>query len=571
MVISLTQQTEQAPRHANWILVATIVASGMVFLDGTVVNVAIRHIGQDLPSTLLGTLEAQAYITSGYLAVLSAFLILAGALADKYGRRRIFLIGLAGFGLTSVLCGVAPNMEFLVAARLLQGAAGALLVPGSLSIITAAFEGPARARAFGLWAASTSALIVLGPLVGGILVDVISWRMAFLINVPFALVSFYAAWHYIPESKDPDAPRHLDWLGSMVIAIAVGGIAFGLIRGYETEWADSVALAALALGVVAAIVFPMLMIARPDPLVPPALFKRRAFTVINLSTFVIYGALYTTQFLQFLYLQGTLAYTATAAALVALPMGLALALGSTRVGTLSGRIGVWPFLVVGPILMALAQLWLARIPADSEAWVAVAGDPSSWIPPTSAIVDVLPASVIFGIGIALVVAPLTTALMGSIPVGNAGLGSAINNAISRVGQPLVLSILFVVISASFYDALGQLAPDVDTTSPAVRAEIQPLNRVPAGSSEALRKATAVASTDAFHMAMLVTAALLTLGALLNAVGLERRPVNSAAGIVEPDSRPRAAPGARAEHSGCRSADRGLRRTLRLTSLRCSRQ
>ncbi|MFV2065157.1 MAG: MFS transporter, partial [Chloroflexota bacterium] len=524
------------------------VASGMVFLDGTVVNVAIRRIGEELPSSVFGTLEAQAYITSGYLAVLSAFLILAGALADKYGRRRIFLIGLAAFGLTSILAGVAPNMEFLVVARLMQGAAGALLVPGSLSIITAAFEGPARARAFGLWAAATSALIVLGPLVGGILVDTVSWRMAFLINVPFAIVAFWAAWQYVPESKDPNAPERLDWLGSIVIAIAVGGIAFGLIRGYETDWNDTVALVALGAGIVAAILFPIMMVKRRDSLIPPDLFRRRAFAVINASTFLIYGALYVTQFLQFLYLQGTLGYTALAAALVVLPTGLILVLGSTRVGSLSGRIGVWPFLVLGPVLMALSQLWLARIPADSEAWVALAGAPETWIPPASAIIDVLPASLLFGLGITLVVAPLTTALMGSIPVANAGLGSALNNAISRVGQPLVLAVLFVVISASFYETLADMAPQLDTSSAAVRSEIQPLNRPPAGSPAVVESATAVASTDAFRLAMLATAGLLGLGALVNAVGLERKPKLAAdepgeREMAETESSPESASGA----------------------------
>ena len=536
-VTTPTIRSGGSPLHANWILLATIVASGMVFLDGTVVNVAIRRIGEELPSSVLGTLEAQAYITSGYLAVLSAFLILAGALADKYGRRRIFLIGLASFGITSVLAGMAPTMEFLVVARLLQGAAGALLVPGSLSIITAAFEGPARARAFGLWAAATSAMIVLGPLVGGILVDTVSWRLAFLINVPLAIVAFWAAWQYIPESRDPDAPDHLDWLGSVVIAVAVGGIAFGLIRGYETDWADTVALVALGLGVIAAILFPFMMIKRKDPLIPPDLFRRRAFTVINASTFLIYGALYVTQFLQFLFLQGTLGYTALAAALVALPLGLILALGSTRVGTLSGRIGVWPFLVAGPVLMALSQLWLARIPADSEAWLADAASPETWIPPTSTIIDVLPASLLFGLGITLVVAPLTTALMGSIPVGKAGLGSAINNSISRVGQPLMLAVLFVVISASFYDTLGDMVPALDVASAEVRSEIQPLNPPPDESPPALETATAVASTDAFRLAMLATAAMLALGALVNALGLERRPRASADAPGDADAEP----------------------------------
>ena len=509
--------------NKNWILVATVVASGMVFLDGTVVNVAIARIGQELPSEVLGTLEGQAYITSGYLAILSATLILAGALADKYGRRRIFMIGLAGFGITSVLCGIAPNMEFLVIARLLQGVTGALLIPGSLSIITAAFEGQARARAFGIWAAATSALLVFGPLVGGVLVDTVSWRMAFLINVPFALIALYGAWKYIPETLDPNAPRRLDWLGSIVIAIAVGGIAFGLIRGQETGWSDSVALIALIVGIGAAILFPILMLKREDPLIPPSIFKRRAFTVINISTFLIYGALYVSQFLQFVFFQGVLGYTALAAALVVLPMGILLALGSTRAGTLAGRIGVWPFLVVGPILMALSQVWLARLPADSEPWLADFADPSTWFPPTSAIIDILPASILFGLGITLVVAPLTTALMGSIPVANAGLGSAINNAISRVGQPLVLAVLFVIISASFYGSLGEAVPALDTDSAAVRTEFQPLNPPADDVPEELVTASASASTRAFHLAMLATTLLLLAGAGVNAAGLERRP------------------------------------------------
>ena len=218
-------------------------------------------------------------------------------------------------------------------------------------------------------------------------------------------------------------------------------------------------------------------------------------------------------------------------------MGVILALGSTRVGTLSGRIGVWPFLVAGPILMALSQLWLARIPSTSAAWLADAASPESLIPPTSAIIDVLPASLLFGLGITLVVAPLTTALMSSIPVGNAGLGSAINNAISRVGQPLMLAVLFVVISASFYDTLGGMVPELDVASAEVRAEIQPLNPPPEASPPALETATAVASTDAFRLAMLAMAALLALGALVNAVGLERKPKASAEASGDADAEP----------------------------------
>jgi len=524
-----------AAAPSRWILLAVVVASGIVFLDSTIVTVALPRIGQELPATTLGTLEAQAYITSGYLAVLSAFLILGGAMADRYGRRRVFSIGLVGFGVTSLMCGIAPTMETLVIARLLQGAAGALLVPGSLTIITASFQGEDRARAFGIWAAATSALTVLGPLIGGLIVDLFSWRVAFLVNVPLVLLALWATFRYVPETRDETATGRLDWLGSVVVAIAVGGVSFGLIRGQEAQWSDPAAFAVLAIGVVAAIAFPILMVTRKDPLVPPALFRRRAFTVINVSTFLIYGALYTWSLLQSLFLQGVLGYTAVASAAVGLPVGIFLTLGSTRVGALAGRIGPRPFLVVGPLLMMASLLWLARIPADSAPWLLDTGS-GSLLPPRDAWIDVVPSALLFAAGITLVVAPLTTALMASVPVRNAGVGSAINNAISRVGQPLILALLFIPITAVFYGSLSTAAPHLDTDDPAVRARIQPLNP-PLGEIDIIDLGPIdQASTDAFHLAMLAGAGLLLAGAVVNAVGLRGgkvEPIDEAADETEP--------------------------------------
>src|SRR5205814_2236751 len=273
---------------------------------------------------------------------------IAGALADRYGRRRIFIIGLASFGLVPVLCGVAPTLEILIVARLLQGAAGPLLVPGSLAIITSAFQGAARVRALGLWAASTSALTRLGPI---------------------------------------------------------------------------------------------LMAIRPNPLVPLSLFRNREFATINLATFLIYGALYVSFTYTALLYQGTLGYSATGAAIIGLPSGVLLASLSARVGGLVARYGSRMFLVTGPLIVGAGQLWLARIPATSKPWLAELGRPGTLIPPIDAIVDVLPAVIAFGAGMAMVVAPLTSTLMGSIPSRNSGLGSAINNALSRVGQPLVGAVI----------------------------------------------------------------------------------------------------------------------------------
>jgi len=517
--------------NQRWTMAAAILGSGTVFLDGTVVNVALKRIGEDLPAGVVGVLEGQTYVTSGYLATLAAFLILAGALSDHLGRRRMFTIGLAGFGLTSVLCGLAPSLELLVAARVLQGAAGALLVPGSLAIIAATFEGPARARAFGRWAAATSATIVLGPIVGGVLVGTISWRMAFLINAPLLVVALWGTRRHMAESRDEHASGRFDWLGALVGAVAVGGLAFGAIRGQQRAWADPLAFIALGAGALALVAFPVLMARRPDPLVPLELFRVRRFAILNLSTFLVYGALYVTLAFQAVFFQGTLGYSPLAAGMLSLPVGLLLTVLSTRVGALAGRLGARRFLVAGPALVAAGTLWLARIPATSRAWEAELARPASLLPPGDFLVDVLPGLLLSGLGMSLVVAPLTSALMSSVPVRQAGLASAINNAVSRVGQPLLGALIFVAITAGFYGTLGALVPGLDTSAADVRALAAPLNPPAPAAPAAVVAAARIASTDAFHLAMLVAAALLAGGAAVNALDPGSEPV----GALEPDA------------------------------------
>jgi EmrB/QacA subfamily drug resistance transporter len=500
-------------------MLAVILGSSMVFLDGLVVNLALPRIGEELPATLVSVLEGQTYVVSAYLGILAALLILAGALADYYGRRRVFAIGLIGFGAASVLCGLAPTLELLVVFRLLQGAAGALLVPGSLAILTALFEGPARARAFGLWAAATSATTVLGPVVGGLLVDVVSWRATFLVNIPLVVIALWATRRHMAETKGEDAAGSFDWLGAVVVVVAVGGLAFGAIRGQDRQWQDPLAWGSLAVGLAALVVFPALMARRRHPLVPLGLFRRRRFATINLSTLLIYGALYTVFTFQGLFLQNAIGYTATAAGIIGLPTGILLTLLSARVGSAAGRIGARPFLVLGPVVMAAGLLWLARVPATTEAWHLSLGDPATILPPVSAVIDILPAMLLFGLGISLVVAPLTTTLMGSVPVANAGLASAINNSISRIGQPLLSALIFVVVSGSFYATLAGAVPGFDPSDPAARALVQPLNKPGAGATGMLVDAARLASVDALRVAVGVCGALLLGGALANWIGL----------------------------------------------------
>jgi EmrB/QacA subfamily drug resistance transporter len=519
-------------RAQRWTLFAAILASGIVFIDSTVVNVALPRIGRELPSTMLGVLEAQSYVYNAYLLTLSALLVLAGALNDFFGRKRMFAIGLAGFFATSLLCGIAPSMEFLIAARILQGAAGAILVPGSLALLTATFAGEAQGRAFGLWAAASTATTILGPFLGGALVDTFSWRAAFLINLPLCLVALWATLRYVDESRDESSTGAFDWLGAGVVALAVGGLSFGTIYSQQREWRDPLGIAALIVGAIASVSLPFLMLRRPRPLVPPALFRSRNFTVTNLSTFLIYGALYVIGYFLTLFVQGTIGYSAAAAGLAFIPSGLFLVFLSSRFGALASRHGPRLFMALGPALMCIGVLLYARVPSTTGRWLFSFADASSWAPPTGYLVDILPGSLLFGLGLAVMVAPLTTALMTSVPVRNAGVASAVNNAISRVGPQLAGALIFVAITASFYAGLQSRVPALEVGDPEVRRRISPLNVVEPYSGPPIVgdivTAQREASTDAFHLAMLIAAGLLAAGAVTNAVGIVDRAATNAA-------------------------------------------
>jgi EmrB/QacA subfamily drug resistance transporter len=504
-------------------LAASILGSATVFLDGTIVNLALPQIGRTLRAFNVGVLEGQVYVVAGYMATLAAFLLLAGALGDRYGWRRVFLIGLAGFGAASLICALAPSLDVLAVARLAQGIAGALLVPGSLAIITALFDGVARGRAFGIWASSTAIVGIGGPVIGGALVEAFGWRSIFVVNAPLVLMGLVLAYRYVPELRTAERPIRLDWLGAVVGAVAVGGLAFGAIRGQQVAWSEPGPAITLVIGAAALVAFPILMLRRRDPLVPPSLFRSRIFSAINLSTLLIYGALYVLLYVQSLFLQNVLGYTALAAAITGLPTGIALALLSAVAGTLAGRYGARRFLVGGPLLMVAGVLWWLRVPATSSPWLARLDAPASLVPPISALTDPLPAVLLFGIGISLVVAPLTSTLMGSVPLERAGLASAINNTLSRVGQPLLSAGIFIVVTDRFYQSLATRIPGLDPGSAGLRLEVQPLNLPAAGVDAALADAARLASAEAFHATILVVAALLLAGALVNWFGLRDAP------------------------------------------------
>ena len=505
--------------HKRWTLFAVVLGSGIVFLDSTIVPVALPRIGEDLSSTFLGTLEAQSYVYYGYLLTLSALLILAGAMTDFHGRRRMFAIGLVGFGATSVVCGVAPNMEWLIIGRVLQGAAETVLVPGSLSIITATFEGEEQGKAFGVWAGASAATTILGPIVGGVLVASISWRAAFLINIPLIAWALWATVTKMSETRDEEASGRFHWMGAVVVAVAVGGLTFGAIRGQSQEWNDAVAYVSLGAGMLAAVAFPVLMARSENPLVPLSLFRSRNFTITNVSTLLIYGAIYVMIQFAALFFIGVIGYNEVAFGIVTIPTSLFLAAFSAKFGSLADRYGPRLFMTVGPVLMGAGLLWFARMPSNTASWQFQVGSPRTYLPPMDSVIDVFPALIIFGLGLMVMVAPLTTALMRSVPVRNSGVASAFNNAVSRVGPQLAGALLFILISSSFYSTLAAEVPTAEASSPSLRRQVAPLNRVPSGTDPEVASAATEASTTAFRVAMFAAALMCFAGAAVNGVGI----------------------------------------------------
>ncbi len=502
---------------------AAVLGSGIAYLDATIVTVALPRIGRELPVHLFGVLEGQSYVYTGYLLTQSALVILAGALSDALGRRLMFTIGVAGFGVASALCGLAPTMEWLILFRVLQGAAGAFLVPGALSLISATFAGEAKGRAIGTWSGTAAGTAVLGPFVGGLLVDALSWRAAFLLNIPIVGVTLWVLRRHVQESRDEEAPKRFDLVGTAITGLAIGGLVFGTIYGEQHEWRGPVAFISLALGAAAVITLPFQMTHAAHPLVAPDLFRSRNFVVTNLSTFIVYGAMAVVFYYLPLFMQGTLGYTAAAVGLATIPPALLLALCSSRIGALAGRWGPRWFMAAAPAIMAAGVLWLARVPPFSGAWDLRPGDPRSFWPPTGYLTDFLPALLVFGIWITTLVAPLTTALMTSVSSRHAGVASAVNNAIADVGPQLLSAAIFVAITATFYASLGAQIPGLDTSSAVVRQRIAPLNPPATGTPAAEIAASRQASTRAFRLAMRVATILLLVGATVSAAGIRNLP------------------------------------------------
>jgi EmrB/QacA subfamily drug resistance transporter len=408
-------------------LVATILGSGVVFLDGTIVNLALPKISTDLH----GHFSDLQWIADGYLLSLSSLILLGGSLGDIFGRKRVYLIGLAGFGVVSLLCGLSPSIGFLIGFRILQGVFGALLVPGGLAIINTNFPREERGAAIGKWSAWSGILAAIGPLVGGYIIDATSWRWIFFINIPLIIICGVLAKANVEESKDTRA-RHVDTYGAILAGLSLACLTYGLIEGPVDNW-HTRSITALVIGALLGIVFIFYERRSRDPMVNLTLFRSRNFTGSNLMTFAMYGALAGFMFALVIYMQTKLHYSAIKAGLSLIPVSVMLLLFSSRVGGLSSRIGPRYFLTFGPLISALGIFLLIDYgPGDSY------------------LTFLLPRVMLFAIGLVLLVAPLTTTVMTSVADTSSGIASGINNAVSRIAGLFVIALLGLTGTGNVY-------------------------------------------------------------------------------------------------------------------------
>jgi EmrB/QacA subfamily drug resistance transporter len=495
------------PKQKRLALVAAIMGSFVAGLDATVVNVALPAISQDLGGGLAG----QQWVSNAYLLALGSLILIGGSLGDVFGERRMFSIGVAGFGVTSMFCAVAPSIGALIAARALQGVFGALLAPSALAVIVGAFPPSERGAAIGSWTAWSGIATVIGPFVGGWLIDAASWRWIFAINIPFVLITLFLVKIAVPGRKGEGVRRTVDWLGAALCAAGLAGPVYALIRQPEVGWGSPQVLVPAIAGVLIFAAFILHEARAADPMLPLGLFRRHNFSAGNLQTFSMYGGLSITFFFLVLFLQQVAGYTALQAGLATLPSTGVMFLLSKRFGGLADRFGPRAFMGFGPLVAALGLAWLARMPANVDYAT-----------------DVLPGLLLFSLGLAMTVAPLTATVLADADESNAGIASGVNNAIARVAGLLAIAALGAFVAGSFTTAIDDHLAGQRLGPAAVRsveeAKKQTLAQadtqgVPPRQAAAVSAAVQDASVSAFHEGMIIAVVLVGLGGVLGLVGI----------------------------------------------------
>jgi len=489
------------PATRPWVLATTVLGSSLAFVDGTVVNVALPALQRELGATVADV----QWVVEAYALVLASLLLVGGALGDRVGRRRAYGAGVVVFALASAACGLAATVRQLVVARAVQGIGAALLVPGSLAIISASFPERERGRAIGTWSAFTGVATALGPLVGGWLIEHVSWRAAFFVNLPVATAVLGLLLWRVPESRDPDAVEALDVPGAVLVAAGLGGIVYGLVESSGLGWNSAVA-GALGGGVTALVAFVAVEARTRSPMVPLALFRSRTFSGANVLTLLLYGGLASLFFFLPMDLIQVHGYSATAAGAAGLPFIVVMSLLSRWSGGLIDRVGPRIPLVTGPLVAALGFVLFALPGTSGRYWTTF-----------------FPAMLVLGLGMAVSVAPLTTTVMNAVDARHAGTASGINNAVSRIGGLLAIALLSVVVLHVFDRELDRSALTVQTRRVLATERIK-LAAADAPGNGAVRRAVADAFVAGFRRMMLVAAGLACLSALTAAatIGGSRR-------------------------------------------------
>jgi len=503
-IIKLNTAVAPCPKSSQpWILAATILGSSMVFIDGTVVNVALPALQSNLNATVVDV----QWVVEAYALFLAALLLAGGSLGDHFGRKRIYSIGVVLFALASIWCGLAPGINQLIIARAVQGVGGALLVPGSLAIISASFDEDSRGKAIGTWSGFTAITAAIGPVFGGWLIQNVSWRAIFFINVPLALIVLALVYLHVPESRDAESGR-LDWIGAVLVTISLGALTFGLIESSRLGFSHPAIMLTLIGGLVLTILFLIYEARTASPMLPLKLFRSRNFSGANLLTLFLYTALSGALFFLPLNLIQVQGYTATAAGAALLPFVLIMFLLSRWSGGLVKRYGAKAPLVIGPIVVA-AGFALFMLPgvgvASGGYWTAF-----------------FPAVVVLGLGMAVSVAPLTTTVMSSVKQNRAGVASGINNAVSRTAGLLAIAALGIVMLQTFNSHLDQrlalleLSPSIKQTVDEQRTKLAGIE-IPAEAGADLRQQIKNAVDESFvagyRRVMLASIALALLSAI----------------------------------------------------------
>ncbi len=510
-VVYSAPDTAPCDKHVgSWVLAATVIGSSMVFIDGTVVNVALPALQTDLRATVVDL----QWIIEAYALFLAALLLVGGALGDRFGRRRVYAVGVSLFAAASVWCGLARDANQLILARAMQGLGGALLVPGSLAIIAACFSDEQRGRAIGTWSGLTAITTALGPVMGGWLVEHISWRAIFFINVPLALTVLFILFKRVPESRNEESAVTLDWWGASFVTVGLAGIVYGLIESANQGFGSPLVSGALVVGAVLLTLFIIVEARGAAPMVPLTLFRSRTFSGANMLTLLLYAALSGALFFVPFNLIQVQGYSATAAGAAFLPLIVIIFLLSQRAGRIADRSGAKPLLIIGPLIVALGYVLFALPGIGGSYWTTF-----------------LPAMSVLGLGMAISVAPLTMAVMGSVTVHHSGLASGVNNAASRVAGLLAIAVFGIVILAAFNQSLDRRVATLDIPAEAkLHLDAQRIKLagadVPAGLTQELERvlegAIALSFVAGFRLVMLICSGLALASAVIAAVMIEGR-------------------------------------------------